>query len=130
MTPVEKDHSKGLNGALAAEVRAEIAAQGLTNVEVARRMDMNRETFQRYVNMKRGIDTAIVDAIGEALAVDPAELMGRAVRRLEREKATNVVAFPSTPKPPTIETAHDGAQAAYVPKEQHESVEDDGDHAE
>ena len=36
----------------------------------------------------------------------------------------------AAPKPPTAEDAHDGAQAAYVPKEQHESVEDDSDHAE
>lgn len=130
MTPVEKDHAKGLNAAVAAEVRAEIAAQGLTNVEVARRMGMNRETFQRYVNMKRGIDTAIIDAIGEALRIDPAELMARGVRRLEREKvASNVVTFPA-PKPPTIEDAHDGAQAAYKPSVEDESPEEDGDHAE
>lgn len=126
MTPIEKDHAKGLNGALAAEIRAEIAAQGRTNIEVAKTVGMDRVTFQRYVNTVRGMNTAITEAIADALNVDPGELMVRAVRRLSHEKATsNVVEFP---QPPTADDA--GSQAAYRPEVAHESIEDDGDHAE
>lgn len=128
MTPVETDHSEGLNGALAAELRAEIAAQRRTNTEVAETAGLKRVPFQRWINAERAITTSTADAICQALGVDTGEMYSRAVRRLEREKASNVVQFPAAPKPPTEADAHIGAQAAYRPKVKHESMLDDGDH--
>ena len=129
MTPIEKDHSKGLNGAVVEVLRGERAAQRKTLEEVARDADIPYRTLFRYFNAERAITMSVLDPVARALGMRPDEVLGQASDRLRRT-ASNVVAFPAAPKPPTAEDAHDGAQAAYVPKEQHESVEDDSDHAE
>jgi len=84
MTPLERDHERGLNGALAAEVRAELAVQNRKQTWLAAKADMDRVTMRRYVMAERAMNTAIVEVIATALGVDAGELMARAVQRRNR----------------------------------------------
>lgn len=84
MTPLERDHERGLNGALAAEMRAELAVQNRKQTWLAVRTDMDRVTLRRYLMAERAMNTAIVEVIATALGVDPGELMSRAVQRRNR----------------------------------------------
>lgn len=84
MTPIEKDHGRGLNGALAAEIRAELAVRDRTTTWLAERAQMDRLTLRRYLKAERAMNTAIVEAVAEALGVDPGDLMAQAVARRDR----------------------------------------------
>lgn len=81
MTPVQKDPHRGLNGALAAEIRSELAVRQLTQTWLAERSQIERLTLRRYLNGDRPINTAVAESIAEALDLDAAELLLRAVRR-------------------------------------------------
>lgn len=81
MTPVERDHERGLNGALAAEIRAELAVREKTQTWLADEAGVDRLTLRRYLKAQRAMNTALVEAIAEALQLDPGELMARAVTR-------------------------------------------------
>lgn len=84
MTPVERDHAAGLNGALAAAMRAERAANGLTLDQVADRSGIPLVSVQRYMAGKRAIDVAALAALADALDLTPRELIEAAEGRLAR----------------------------------------------
>ncbi len=88
MSPIEKDHRRGLNGALAAEIRSELGAQDKTQTWLSDESGIERLTLRRYLKAERGMTTAVVEAVTEALGLDPGELMVRAVVRRDREPAT------------------------------------------
>lgn len=108
MTPVEKDPAKGLNGALAAEMRAEISVQRRTNLEVSETAGVDRVSFQRYVNAKRPINTATAEAICNALGVDAGAMYARAVSRLSA----------AAPNLPRVADSNVDAQAEAEAQEQ------------
>lgn len=81
MTPVQKDPHRGLNGALAAEIRSELAVRQLTQTWLAEASQIERLTLRRYLNGDRPINTAVAESIAEALGLDAAELLLRAVHR-------------------------------------------------
>lgn len=76
------DHSTGLNAALAAELRAEMAAQGLTDEDISGRSELTSQTVGRIRRMDRGINVWYLDQFARALGIAPAELLARASRRL------------------------------------------------
>lgn len=84
MTPLERDHERGLNGALAAEIRAELAVQNRKQTWLALKTDMDRVTLRRYLMAERAMNTALIEAISTALGLDEGELMTRAVQRRNR----------------------------------------------
>lgn len=81
MSPVEKDHARGLNGALAAEIRAEMGAQEISGHKLADMTGIDRLTLRRYTKGTRGLSTSTIEAIALALKVEPGELMVRAAAR-------------------------------------------------
>lgn len=85
MTPMERDPQRGLNGALAAQIRAELGASRISVRALAGMADIDRLTLRRYVNADRPLNTAHVEAIAQALGLDPGELMARAVARRNNE---------------------------------------------
>lgn len=86
MTPVEKDPSAGMNGAVAAVLRAELAvrprAQRLTYKQLSEISGVSLPSMQRYLAAGRHIDVATLDAICEALELDPAWVIQQAAERL------------------------------------------------
>lgn len=85
MAPVEKDHGRGLNGALAAEIRSEMGVQNISGHKLADLAGIDRLTLRRYTRGERALTTATVEAVANALGLDPFELMRRAVDRRDRE---------------------------------------------
>ena len=82
MTPVEKSHSGGLNGALAATLRAERAAQRLSIAALVAHMGISKSTVLRLLAGDRAIDVAHLAGFAEAFGMDPAELMRIAEQRV------------------------------------------------
>lgn len=78
---------KRLQSALRAQIRAEIAAQGLKQADTARRVGMHTSTLSRYLNDSedRGMPFDIISEIAEALGLPINELIARAERRMDDE---------------------------------------------
>lgn len=87
MSPVEKDHARGLNGALAAEIRAEMAVQGVSGHRLAELTGIDRLTLRRYTKGDRALTTSTVEAVALALDLAPGDLMMRAARRRDENPA-------------------------------------------
>lgn len=85
MTPIEKDPSRGLNGALAAEIRSELAVRQLSQTWLSEASGIERLTLRRYLNGERQINTAVAESIAQALDLDPSDLMVRAVSRRDAD---------------------------------------------
>ena len=81
MTPVEKSHEHGLNGALAATLRAERAARRITIDQLVTSLGVSRSTVLRLLGGERAIDVAHLAAFAEAYKVDPAVLIQAAEAR-------------------------------------------------
>lgn len=95
MTPIELDHNKGLNGAIAGELRAERSRQRITYDQLAERTGIGRRTLIRIINGERAINMATLEAICEAFAVPPSAVIAAAQRHLDTETTADVVAFPT-----------------------------------
>jgi transcriptional regulator with XRE-family HTH domain len=76
------DQKSAANRALAAEIRAERAAVGLTVKELAVRSGVPYGTLNRILPGERDINYTQIVQISAALGLDPAELSNRAMRRL------------------------------------------------
>lgn len=79
-----RPHDKGLNGAVAAELRAEKAAQNLTNQDLAERSGIPVVSVQRYLAPKRAIDVEVLEQLAEALGKTATEIVIAAEQRLGR----------------------------------------------
>jgi len=79
------DHSAGLNGAVAAELRAEMARQGVTQKELARTSGVPVVSVQRYLAHTRAIDISSLDKLARALGTDAMTVMATAGSRLRGE---------------------------------------------
>lgn len=82
MSPIEKDHSRGWNAAVAAQVRAERAAKGWTLDSLAAKSGVPKRTLIRLVKTERAFDVAQLAAIAEALDITMSEFLSRADARL------------------------------------------------
>lgn len=85
MSLYEKDPSKGLNAAVAAELRAEKAASNLTLSDIARLSGVTKGSVQRYLAAERHIDMRTLNALALALGTTPGELIERAQERRARD---------------------------------------------
>lgn len=81
--------------ALAAQVRAEIAARDESVASVARITGINRETLDRWVKGERAFNIPNTYRVAIALGMDPHLLVLRAEERFASEATTNVIGFPS-----------------------------------
>jgi transcriptional regulator with XRE-family HTH domain len=91
MTPIEGPEA-GLNAAVAAELRAERAAQNLTVQQLAEKSEVPYATLRRYLAAERHIDVATIAALAEALDTTAVELVMAATERLQRGSGANVIA--------------------------------------
>lgn len=77
-------HANGINGAVAAELRAERAALGLTQEQVSGLSGIPLVTVQRLLAAKRAIDVEQLDKLARALGTTAERVMVNAVARLSR----------------------------------------------
>lgn len=82
MSPVEKNHAAGWNAAVAAQIRAERAAAGLTLDQLAEKSGIPKRTLIRLINAERAIDVAHLAAVAEVFDLSLAELLDRARSRV------------------------------------------------
>jgi transcriptional regulator with XRE-family HTH domain len=83
MTPIEGPDA-GLNAAVAAELRAERAAQNLTVQELAERSAVPYASLRRYLAAERHIDVATLETLAKALGTSTPDLVWAATERLNR----------------------------------------------
>lgn len=92
MTPPVPGPTSGLNAAVAAQLRAEIAAANLSEKALAELADVNYTSLRRWLGREKGnerhIDVAVLAAIAKALNLDPAEIIQRAEQRMAADVAT------------------------------------------
>jgi transcriptional regulator with XRE-family HTH domain len=113
MTPIEAPDA-GLNAAVAAELRAERAAQNLTVQELAVRSDVPYASLRRYLSAERNIDIATLHALSGALGTTAAEIVAAATERLSRGGGAVVIqaAFgKSSEDTPTVDLATEPSAA-------------------
>ncbi|MDO5049970.1 MAG: helix-turn-helix transcriptional regulator [Actinomycetaceae bacterium] len=84
MTPLDKEPETGMNGFIAAELRAERSAKQITYDQLSEESGVNRRTLIRLLQAQRSIDVAHMASIASALGLDLVELMERAEGRAEQ----------------------------------------------
>lgn len=83
---MNKDTGRGrLNDAMAAEIRAERAAKGLTVVELGQAIGVSKSKMLALLKGSIDIDVPDIESLTLAFGITPAELMGRAQERVKRE---------------------------------------------
>lgn len=86
MTPIEKDPARGLNAAIAAELRAERAASRMSFDELAERTGISKRTLLRLLNGERAVTMAYLETICEELGVTMSAIAARAEARMSEER--------------------------------------------
>ena len=85
-------YGERVQSAVAAEIRAERAAQGLSQSELAERAGIRQNTLSRYTtaddDKRRDIPYVAFADIAAALGLTPRELAERAERRLDSRDAS------------------------------------------
>lgn len=76
---------RGLNNAMAAEIRAERAAKGMTVVELAAAIGVSKTKMLNILKPSIDIDVPDIAALASAFGVEPVELMVRAQERFRRD---------------------------------------------
>lgn len=71
--------------ALAAEIRAEAAAQQVSTPDLAERASISRPSAYRYLSGARDLPVSALLAFARVLGVPPADLMDRAQQRASRD---------------------------------------------
>ena len=84
MANIDKDPAKGLNAAVAAELRAERVAQEITLDVLVGRVGLSRNTVWRLLNCERLITIEALMELAEALGVSVLEIVERAEKRLSK----------------------------------------------
>ncbi|WP_219820507.1 helix-turn-helix domain-containing protein [Pseudoclavibacter sp. RFBA6] len=82
---MNKDEATRFGQVVAAQVRAEIAANGQSVAGLARELDMNRETLDRWVKGTRSMTVATLRQIASVLGVEAHEILRRAEERFAAE---------------------------------------------
>lgn len=84
------NYGEQIERAVRAQIRAEIAAQGLKPSDIARRANMHTSTLSRLLNDEedRPMPMKRLGEIAEALGVPPHVIAERAERRLAEEAAS------------------------------------------
>lgn len=82
MTPIQKP-GEGLNAAVAAELRAELARERRSVQWLAEEADVPYGSVRRYLGAERHIDVAVLYALAAALDVSAVELVQRAQARMD-----------------------------------------------
>lgn len=77
------DENQRFRTALAATLRAEKAARGLTDADLATAADVHTNTIASYMNGKADMKTATLRAIAAMFGLTAGELMDRAEARME-----------------------------------------------
>lgn len=72
------------NRALAAEIRAERAASGLTQAELAEKSGINYQTLKLLLKGTRPINVTQIVQLSQAFGIEPAVLVERAMARAQR----------------------------------------------
>lgn len=72
------------NLALAAEIRAERAASGLTQAQLAEKSGINYETLKFVLKGTRPINVTQIVQLSQAFGIEPADLVERAMARAQR----------------------------------------------
>ena len=85
MVSIAKDPTKGLNAAVAAELRAERVAQEVTFDDLVKRVSLSRNTTWRLLNAERLITIEALVEVADALGVSVLDIVERAEKRLARE---------------------------------------------
>lgn len=85
MANIDKDPTKGLNAAVAAELRAERKAQEVTFDDLVERVSLSRATTWRLLNAERLITIEALVEVAAALGVSVLEIVERAEKRLARD---------------------------------------------
>lgn len=85
MANIAKNPTKGMNAAVAAELRAERAAQEVTLDDLTERVSLSRNTTWRLLNAERLISIEALVEIADALGVSVLDIVERAEKRLARE---------------------------------------------
>lgn len=85
MVNIAKDPAKGLNAAVAAELRAERVAQEITFDDLTERVTLSKSTLLLLFNARRLITIEALVEVAGALGVSVLEIVERAERRLAKE---------------------------------------------
>ena len=85
MVNIAKDPAKGLNAAVAAELRAERVAQEVTFDALTERVSLSKSTLLLLFNARRLISIEALVEIADALGVSVLEIVERAERRLAKD---------------------------------------------
>ncbi|WP_082628257.1 helix-turn-helix domain-containing protein [Actinobaculum massiliense] len=80
--PINNDPQSGLNGAVAAELRAEKAIQQTTFDDLAHQTGISKRTLIRILNADRIITTAYLESLCTALGITPIDIIARATKRM------------------------------------------------
>jgi len=90
MARVKKSALEGLNGALVATVRAEMAALRMTQPQLAKKASVSNNTLTNYLSPDPGrarvMPIDIVGLVAEALGMTAAQLLGKAEERLSEQR--------------------------------------------
>jgi len=80
-------YGKDIQAAVAAQIKAEIAAAGWKHVDLAKAAGIPTSTLGRYLKGDRDIPFPAFVTIARALGIDYVELSARAQRRLDGKDA-------------------------------------------
>lgn len=82
MSTIDRNPSKGLNAAVAAELRSERVIQQVSIETLVERTGLGRSTVLNTLNAKRLLGVEAVASIAEALGVSVTTIFARAEKRL------------------------------------------------
>lgn len=77
-------HAQGINGAVAAVLRGELAAQGKTQGDLADLSGIPVVSVQRYLAPSRAIDVEVMEKLATALGRTVLDVLTAATARLAR----------------------------------------------
>jgi len=77
-------HDKGWNGAVAAVLRGERAAQAMTIEELADRASIPAVSVQRFLAARRAMSIEVMASLAGALRMDMAEVITLAQQRMDK----------------------------------------------
>lgn len=81
---METAHDRGINGAVAALLRAERTARGLTLDELSERAGIPAVSVQRFLAARRAINVETLTTLSRALDVSPLDILAQAMTQAGR----------------------------------------------